>query len=291
MTKNSLSASRASKARERQLLVRPFQQVRARALALPAARLQFIGSPSLRALGLRHLSSTFNLHLNTVNAGCIETRRSCRNYNLHPPFTQQGCCLFHRPRQTPQPLTSTPPGSPTLPHAMDTTARLARLRLQTQADLDKLPNQPLPAAGTQEKIDRSSSDDDANGGVTLSASYTNIKRPALEPATDEANPPKKSPSTCPESNTERRFMWAKDATSSHNLGSSPSLPPLPPTPVAKLPPATLQKGDLAPAHLRYFTPLLALAKYPYKFCTKNLMQDIASGFFDAGKFWAREWDL
>jgi hypothetical protein len=66
--------------------------------------------------------------------------------------------------------------------------------------------------------------------------------------------------------------------------------PAPRTDAAWLPVSDLQRGDLAsPRH--HFTPIQALAKYPYKYCNKIHMQDIASAFFDQGKFWQREWDL
>jgi len=57
-----------------------------------------------------------------------------------------------------------------------------------------------------------------------------------------------------------------------------------------LPPPDQRVGDLAPKDAQ-FTPILALAKYPYKFVSKNYSQAIASAFFDGGKFWARDWDL
>jgi hypothetical protein len=57
-----------------------------------------------------------------------------------------------------------------------------------------------------------------------------------------------------------------------------------------LPTTNLNRGDLATVY-HLFTPIQALAKYPYKFCDKNHSQDIASAFFDGGKFWKREWDL
>ncbi|GKZ18829.1 hypothetical protein AbraIFM66951_009533 [Aspergillus brasiliensis] len=40
-----------------------------------------------------------------------------------------------------------------------------------------------------------------------------------------------------------------------------------------------------------FSPLLAIAKYPYKHIKGSLSQDVSSRFFDAGKFWNRSWDI
>ncbi|KAH7411613.1 hypothetical protein DE146DRAFT_602960 [Phaeosphaeria sp. MPI-PUGE-AT-0046c] len=90
-------------------------------------------------------------------------------------------------------------------------------------------------------------------------------------------------------NTERRFVLVEGAVSSYNIGNKRSST-APPVPSSPLPTIDLSRGDLAPAR-HHFTPILALAKYPYKFCNPSHSQDIASAFFDAGKFWKREWDL
>jgi hypothetical protein len=164
-------------------------------------------------------------------------------------------------------------------------ARLALLRSAVQSDLDALPHRPAPEPEIL-------SDDDATGGVALE--HSSSKQPTSSPVADSGStatptPPvaAKAVSEKPaEENTERRFLWKQGAASSYNLGSQPKLAPLPTT---KLPPADLQKGELA--QHKYFTPIVALSKYPYQFCNKSCMQDIASAFFDAGKFWAREWDL
>ena len=89
---------------------------------------------------------------------------------------------------------------------------------------------------------------------------------------------------------ERRFVWVQGTESSHNLGTHTNLSALPAN-LSKLPPTDLQRSQLAPACEKYFTPIVALSKYPYKFCDKDWKQTIASAFFDEGKFWAREWDL
>lgn len=40
-----------------------------------------------------------------------------------------------------------------------------------------------------------------------------------------------------------------------------------------------------------FCPALAVSRFPYKFMQDDLSQDVASEFFDGGKFWKRPWDL
>ncbi|QIW95477.1 hypothetical protein AMS68_000995 [Peltaster fructicola] len=49
-------------------------------------------------------------------------------------------------------------------------------------------------------------------------------------------------------------------------------------------------GDPSPLGIQ-FCPILAVAKWPYKFVDREYMQPIATAFFDAEKIWNREWDL
>lgn len=91
-------------------------------------------------------------------------------------------------------------------------------------------------------------------------------------------------------NPDRRFVLIEGAASSYSPSATMQVPVCPPTAAKKLPTTNLQRGDLASLY-DHFTPLLAVAKYPYKFCNKQHSQDIASAFFDEGKFWLREWDL
>jgi len=51
-------------------------------------------------------------------------------------------------------------------------------------------------------------------------------------------------------------------------------------------------GDLSPAGMG-FVPLLALAKYPYKFlsATPTVVDRVSKGFFAAEKFWSRKWTV
>jgi len=55
----------------------------------------------------------------------------------------------------------------------------------------------------------------------------------------------------------------------------------------------LRLGEAAPTNLR-FCPILALAKFPYKFLPGHAIkssQAIATRFFDKDQFWERTWDL
>jgi hypothetical protein len=111
--------------------------------------------------------------------------------------------------------------------------------------------------------------------------------PSERTAADHVQPQPQSQPTA-EPNTDRRYIWLQDA-SSYNPTPMSTPTTLPQSP-ATLPPTDLNRGDLAPAQ-QHFTPVQALAKYPYKYCNRIHSQDIASAFFDQGKFWAREWDL
>ena len=151
---------------------------------------------------------------------------------------------------------------------MALSARFERLRRLIQPDVDALPDRPVPPEPERQPEPQSglAEDSDSSGGVLLE----------------------------PNANTDCRFIWLKDAESSLNsrldtMRPSTAHPPPPPR-VADIPATDLQRGDLTSAR-HHFTSIQALAKYPYKYCNKSHMQDIASAFFDQGKFWKRVWDL
>ncbi|KAF2268931.1 hypothetical protein CC78DRAFT_575474 [Lojkania enalia] len=161
---------------------------------------------------------------------------------------------------------------------MDMPTRLELLRNLVQADLESLPDRPVTPIS-----------DDNSGGVSLapsgsSPSTSKSKQPTLEPTRQD---PDTNTPIVPTKNTEKRIVWLQGVASSHDSGASPKPANFSTT---KLPPAKLCKGGLALAR-DCFTPIYALSKYPYRFCDKKYMQDIATNFFDAGKFWEREWDL
>jgi len=88
----------------------------------------------------------------------------------------------------------------------------------------------------------------------------------------------------PEASPERRFVLLKDVKSCWSADEeiAPSM--------SQLPDTCLERGALASPD-QTFSPILPTSKYPYKFVNQRDSQRIASKFFDAGKFWMREWDL
>ncbi|CAN9225007.1 unnamed protein product [Alternaria alternata] len=174
-------------------------------------------------------------------------------------------------------------------------ARLQRLQRFVQVDLDTLPDRPTsPRRESEPEPEPNHANSNSSGGISL----RNI--PPDSPASKQTSRDwtVAAIKTPPVENTERRFVWIKDAYSSFNPNLDPMRPstaqaPAPRTDAAGLSVSDLQRGDLAsPRH--HFTPIQALAKYPYKYCNKIHMQDIASAFFDQGKFWQREyyiWDI
>ncbi|CAI6329073.1 unnamed protein product [Periconia digitata] len=158
-----------------------------------------------------------------------------------------------------------------------------------------LPDRTITPQPVPESV--SASDDDNSGGVPLSADdlASSIlgnqakQSPDLSPSSTPGQAPTKGntkplPATINPNNV-RRVLWKTGAPSSSNPGSMPK----PPASSVKLPPTTLVQSQLAKEES--FAPILALAKYPYKYCSRDNSQDVASAFFDAGKFWARDWDL
>jgi len=163
-------------------------------------------------------------------------------------------------------------------------ARLDRLEKLNQQDLEALPDRsPSPIA------DPDSTGHDTAGGVLLEPTASHVPG-NKQTASNGADACIKAP---PAETPDRRFVWVKDAESPFNPNlDAMQLKTTPPPPfgTTKLPAIDLQRGDLASAR-NHYTPIQALAKYPYKYCSKSHMQDIASAFFDKGKFWEREWDL
>jgi len=162
---------------------------------------------------------------------------------------------------------------------MASAARLERLRKIVQQDLDALPDRP--------SIGPIVSDSDTSGGIALEV----IDAPSKQPEAIVQTPPESVPITSA-ANTDRRFVLLKDAESSYNPKSmpKPAATDTTPKPAAPLPSKNLHRGDLGSA-TQHYSPVLALSRYPYRWCDKTHSQDIASAFFDQGKFWAREWDL
>ena len=162
---------------------------------------------------------------------------------------------------------------------MASTARLERLRKIVQQDLDALPDLP-----PTEPI---FSDSDTSGGIALEV----VDAPNKQPEAIVQPQPEPTPITS-DANTDRRFVLLKGAESSFNPKSMPksATTTVPPKPAAPLPSNNLNRGDLGSA-TDHYSPVVALSRYPYKWCNKIHSQDIASAFFDQGKFWTREWDL
>ncbi|KAL6705229.1 hypothetical protein ACN47E_007189 [Coniothyrium glycines] len=160
-------------------------------------------------------------------------------------------------------------------------ARLERLRELVQVHVDALPDR---AVTPQAEVSTGS---DSDGGVPLD--------PQLQPNDNHFTPlgTDHDSNTAPPSNADLSDQWAAwlDNIESSNTTNLETKQQPTAAPTASSAPVTgLQQGHLtAPDQL--FTPIQALARYPYKFCDKTHMQDIASIFFDAGKFWEREWSL
>ncbi|KAJ4379009.1 hypothetical protein N0V86_005886 [Didymella sp. IMI 355093] len=161
---------------------------------------------------------------------------------------------------------------------MASAARLERLRKIIQQDLDVLPDRPVATPIV--------SDSDASGGVPLEP----VNAPSKHSEATVQSQFYSTPITN-EPNTDHRFILLKDAGSSYNPESMPeSAISSTPSKPAALSATDLNRGDLGSA-TQHYSPIVALSKYPYKWCNKTDSQDIASAVFDQGKFWAREWDL
>ncbi|CBX96780.1 hypothetical protein LEMA_P099110.1 [Plenodomus lingam JN3] len=170
---------------------------------------------------------------------------------------------------------------------MALSTRLERLRKLVQEDVHALPKKSAPLVPGPAS--------DEHGGLALEPEQS--QAPWLPDsskrvvATDEADcsaKPAVKP-TISDDKPDRRFVWLQDAQSSYNPNST-SMPPASLPQPTKISTTHLHRGDLVSPRY-HFTPIQALAKYPYKFCSRDTSQGIASAFFDQGKFWEREWEL
>jgi hypothetical protein len=164
-------------------------------------------------------------------------------------------------------------------------ARLERMRKLVQVEADALPDR----LGSPEVVSHGIGVE--SGGVSLE----NTQPDAL--ASKQHTPNKtdtaiKTPRPAADESADRRFVWVKDAESSFNPNLDLMRLSTAPPHSAEIPVNDLQRGDLASARHGY-SPIHAIAKYPYKYCKsdKKLMQAIASAFFDDKKVFKREWDL
>ena len=164
--------------------------------------------------------------------------------------------------------------------SMASAERLEHLRKLTLNDIKALPDRP---AQVEPEI---SASDEEDGGISLlppadppPANHQNKQTASsLFPAPSVEPEPAQVPPTASCDGTERRFIWRQGQSSSYNLGSASELSA---STTARLPPATLHKGDLVSAHDQ-FTPIAALSKYPYSFVNRSLSQDLATAFWDQG---------
>lgn len=186
--------------------------------------------------------------------------------------------LFSLTRNSPHPQSSTFVNS-----VMQ--SRLDRLRKLVEPDL-----QALPERAASPEL----SDDDTGGGISLDTTASNVVELQADEQEQEQEQKKAEPKACftavptkLEEAPEKLFLLKEGATSLHNVSAASEISKFP---SAALPPLHLSKGELSPAG-QQFTPITAFSKYPYKFCNLSNSQAIASAFFDAGKFWDREWDL
>ncbi|KAH8716877.1 hypothetical protein GQ44DRAFT_624633 [Phaeosphaeriaceae sp. PMI808] len=157
---------------------------------------------------------------------------------------------------------------------MASPSRLKRLRKFVQADVNALPDRTVPRRPAAE------TDLDDSGGVSIG-----ITEPSKHSTVNNLKPP--SIITPIEISTESPYVSVKESASSHNTRTT-QLSMTTPNAATPLAATDLQQGEAVSG---CFTPFRAVSKYPYNFCKKSVSKDIASAFFDQGKFWKREWDL
>lgn len=162
-------------------------------------------------------------------------------------------------------------------------SRLSRFLNLIKEDLEHLPDLPLPPEPEPDPVSdpekRTTTIVDVPSTIVQSDCEAN--KPALKSLIIHPQPETTDPETqviC------KRFVWLTDpnkrSPSPSNTKPDQSLRPL----------LNLQHGQVGPAEESY-CPILEISKYCYKYIRGDDSQRVATRFFDAGKFWARDWDL
>ncbi|KAK3065201.1 hypothetical protein LTS18_006410 [Coniosporium uncinatum] len=171
-----------------------------------------------------------------------------------------------------------------------------------QADIDKLPERPLspqrkshsePTPELQPPIDPTQNTVPSVSKSNESATENQVWQPRIEDDEEDADNEfydKKraivktqsadlTGDSISKTKAESRFVWltSPDCDGSETQKQASEKP-------------DLQQGQLAPVK-HSFCPILPISKFPYKFISGSDSQQVASAFFDAGKFWQRSWDL
>lgn len=172
-------------------------------------------------------------------------------------------------------------------------ARLARLRAAIKDDLEKLPDVPKAEPKPEVK---------------------HVPKPKVEATTPAfIGPPRPPPKSQPQSTNPGNIIWPeaqedgasddseadcdiefirvnedegrikeleKDDSSAEDDIAIPRT----------LEKVKLAKGQLAP-HGQGYVAIVGFSKFPYKYISKEYSEKVADCFFNAGKFWMRDWDL
>ncbi|KAE9965483.1 hypothetical protein BLS_007620 [Venturia inaequalis] len=177
------------------------------------------------------------------------------------------------------------------PSVMET--RLARLRAAIKDDLEKLPDvpkaEPKPEVKPDPKLEVKAATPAFIGpprpppkSQPKSTNPGNI----IWPEAQEDGSSDDSEADCDvefirvEENKGRIKELEKDASSDEDHGAIPRT----------LEKVKLAKGQLAPQGQGYVA-IVGFSKFPYKYISKEYSEKVADCFFNAGKFWMRDWDL
>lgn len=171
--------------------------------------------------------------------------------------------------------------------------RLARLRAAIKDDLEKLPDvpkaEPKPEVKPDPKLEVKAATPAFIGpprpppkSQPKSTNPGNI----IWPEAQEDGSSDDSEADCDvefirvEENKGRIKELEKDASSDEDHGAIPRT----------LEKVKLAKGQLAPQGQGYVA-IVGFSKFPYKYISKEYSEKVADCFFNAGKFWMRDWDL
>ncbi|TID24366.1 hypothetical protein E2P81_ATG02669 [Venturia nashicola] len=177
------------------------------------------------------------------------------------------------------------------PSAME--ARMARLRVAIKDDLEKLPDVPEAEPKPEVKPDRKSEVE------ASTPAFVGPPRPPPKSRPKPFNPgsiiwpeaQEDGSSDDSEADCDMEFIRVKEDEGRikelEKSASSDEDNIVTPRTLKKV---KLAKGQLAPQGQGYVA-VVGFSKFPYKYISKDDSETVADCFFNAGKFWMRDWDL
>lgn len=157
--------------------------------------------------------------------------------------------------------------------------QLPKLPVALEDQEETSPDYPATALG-----DSTTSHTNQDIATVYTPSYGEDIEPVGYSSNDENVPAAASTKALGKQKVKRKGKQGSTTTTVHTTVIKPS------ETSDSTPDSGLHIGELAPSGEK-FCPILAVSRYPYRHVGKELSEIVAGGFFNAGKFWERTWDM